>query len=170
MRKASCIILVILVACALSGCSSKLDKENNTQVVNPVRESTAAEILEFLGINFHFPEDAKNISYYIIELEGENPIAQAIFTKNNTEYIYRIQPNATFKDISGVYYEWATVKNFEVSYCSGELRCNDAKEGLCLWYDTVPGLMYSVFTEECASEESLVSLANELFVPAKDVP
>lgn len=170
MRKVLSILLSILVAFALFGCAKKAETEPTTQVVNPVHESTAAEILETQGITFHIPEDALNVSYSTIDAGDGKAMAQAKFTRNNEEYTYRIQSKPAFEDISGAYFEWTTVKKIEVSYCSGELRYNDGKEGICLWYDTVPGLMYSVYTGEGASEETLMSLANALFVPAKDAP
>ncbi len=170
MRKVLSILLSILVASAMFGCADRGEPEPTAQVPNPVHESTATEILETLGITFHIPEDALNVSYSIIDAGDGKAMAQAKFTRSNVEYTYRIQSKPAFEDISGAYYEWTTVKKIEVSYCSGELRYNNGKEGICLWYDTVPGLMYSVYTGEGADEETLMSLANELFVPAKDVP
>ena len=170
MRKALSILLLILVASALFGCAKKDEPEPTIQVPNPVHESTATEILETLGITFHIPEDALNVSYSTIDAGNEKAMAQAKFTRSNVEYTYRIQSKAAFEDISGAYHVWTTVKKIEVSYCNGELRYNDGKEGVCLWYDTVPGLMYSVYTGEGAAEKTLISLANTLFVPAKDAP
>lgn len=170
MRKAVIIILAVLLVSSLYGCSKKQEQEIDSNIPNPVHDSTAAEILETLGITFHIPDDALEVSYYIIDEGNEKTIAQAKFTRNNIEYTFRIQSKAAFEDISGAYYDWTTVKEIEVSYCSGELRYNDGKEGICLWYDTVPGLMYSVYTGENATEESLMSLANDLFVPVKDAP
>ena len=170
MRKILSILLAVVLATALFGCSKKTETETPTQLPNPIKESTAKEILETLGISFHIPEDAKNISYSTIQVSEGKAIAQANFSINNVEYTHRIQPRPAFEDISGAYYEWKTVKKIEVSYCMGELRYNTGKEGVCLWYDTVPGLMYSLYTEKEAGEESLLTLANLLFVPAKDVP
>lgn len=170
MRKALSILLLILLASVLFGCAKKVEPEQTIEVPNPVHESTATEILEMLGITFHIPDDALNVSYSTIDEGDGKAIAQAKFTRSNVEYTYRIQSKAAFEDISGAYHVWTTVKNIEVSYCSGELRYNDGKEGVCLWYDTVPGLMYSIYTGEGADEEKLMSLANELFVPAKDAP
>ncbi|MDW7660780.1 MAG: InlB B-repeat-containing protein [Bacillota bacterium] len=132
-------------------------------------ESTETEILESLGIAFHIPEDALNVSYLIVDSSNENyPIAQVTFTRSGIVYKHRIQPTLIFKDISGTDYMWTIFKNVSVSYCSGELRYNDGQKGLCLWYDSVPGLMYSLFMSEGASEELLSSLANELFVPVQE--
>ena len=168
MKKALSMFLLILVASFMFGCAKKAEPIPATQLVNPVHESTVAEILEKLGIQFHVPKDAQNVSYFTIDAGDKKAMAQAKFTRNNVEYTHRIQPKAAFEDISGAYFNWATVKKVEVSYCSGELHYNNGKEGICLWYDTVPGLMYSVYMEQGASEETLMSLANELFVPAKD--
>jgi hypothetical protein len=169
MRKAMSRFMLILATFALFGCAKNAEPVQTAQVVNPVHESTAVEIFEKLGIQFHIPKDAKNVSYFTIDVGEGKAMAQAKFTRSNVEYTHRIQPKASFEDISGAYFKWETIKKVEVSYCSGELRYNKGKQGICLWYDAVPGLMYSVYMGQGAAEETLLSLANELFVPAKDV-
>ena len=142
----------------------------NPNFINPVRKSTAAEIQNALGITLNIPEDAQNVQYSIIDSGDGKPIAQAKFTENSVEHIYRIRPATALEDISGAYYDWSTIENIEVSYCSGEVRYKEGKQGIILWYDVVPGLMYCVFTDNGASEQSLLSIANKLYVPAKDAP
>jgi len=82
---------------------------------------------------------------------------------------YLIRSAAAFEDISGAYYDWKVVIEIEISYCSGEVRLIKVEEGICLWYDTIPGLMYSLYVNTGASEEGLLSMADELYIPAKDV-
>lgn len=177
MKKAYAIIMTLLLLCFLFGCAKATDQNSgsttndaSTTIVNPVQESTAAEILEKLGITIRIPADAINANYSIIEMDGGNSIAQVKFSSGNAEYNYRIQPAAELTDISGAHYDWTTVKKTEVSYCSGELRYIEGKEGICLWYDIVPGLMYCLYADSGASEKTLMEVANKLYVPAQDAP
>jgi len=168
MKKAISILLALILIGSLSGCSTT-EKKPAEEVENPVRESSAEEILETLGMTLNVPADAQNASYSIIDIEDVNPIAEAKFTRDNVEYTYRIRSAAAFEDVSGAYYDWKIVNQIEISYCSGEVRLIEGAEGICLWYDPVPGLMYSLYVNTGASEEGLLSMANELYIPAKDV-
>jgi hypothetical protein len=132
-------------------------------VANPIKESSRQEILDELGISFAIPARAENSSYQIIQ--GEEATAQAKFTLDGAGVTYRIQPASAFTDISGVNAEWESEAAVSIKYLTGEARFNKGAEGVCLWYDTVPGLMYCVYVETGAAEESLKSIANELFVP-----
>ena len=169
MKKAISILLALILIGVLAGCSTSTEKKPAEEVENPVHESSAQEILETLGMNLNVPLDAQNISYAIIDVDDVNPIAEAEFTRDNVEYTYRIRSAAAFEDLSGAYYDWKVVNEIEISYCSGEVRLINGEEGICLWYDTVPGLMYSLYVNTAASEEGLLSMANELYIPAKDV-
>lgn len=133
---------------------------------NPVHESTAEEILNTLGMKFHIPGEARAVRYFVVD-SGQDRIAQAVFTLGDTEYTCRIQSAAAFADISGAHCDWASKREIDVSYCKGEVRCNDGKQGVCLWYDTVPGLMYSLYADDGASEDGPLNLANRMFVPAE---
>jgi hypothetical protein len=170
MKKTFSVLLVLALVCFLFGCTKSSEPVSETKIVNPVRESTAAEILETLGITMKLPADAQNVNYSIINLDNGKPIAQARFMRVNVEYTYRIRSATALEDISGAYYNWTTVKKIEISYCSGELRYIEGQQGICLWYDVVPGLMYCIYADANASEETLLALANELYVPAHDVP
>jgi hypothetical protein len=170
MKKTFVLLLSLAMVCLLFACAKTDEEGSDSQLPNPVQNSTAQEILDTLGITFNIPVDAQDISYSIINESDANAIAQAVFTLDNIEYTYRIASAAEFSDISGAYYDWTTTKDIEVSYCSGELSYIEGEQGICQWYDTVPGLMYSIYAASGASEESLLSLANKLFVPAYDVP
>jgi len=169
MKKTLAVLLTAAIAFLLFGCAT-VPEESEDGIPNPLRESTADEILQTLGITFNLPQEAQDVSYSIIEIAEANPIAQAQFTLNDAGYAYRIQSTDAFTDISGSYYDWTTIEAIDIAYCSGELRYIEGGAGICLWYDIVPGLMYSVSTDTGTSRDSLLSLADELYVPAKDVP
>lgn len=139
-------------------------------IPNPMHESSAAEILDTLGITFHIPDTAADVSYFIIDTGSGSKTAQAVFKLDQVEYTYRIQSAPAFTDISGAYYDWTAKQPVEVGYCSGEMRYIAGEQGVCLWYDVVPGLMYSLYSETGASAEGLLALANKLFVSAEDAP
>ena len=105
----------------------------------------------------------------LIDSGDGKKIAQAVFTKNGVTYTYRIRPTATsFEDISGAYFDWGITKNIKVSYNSGEVRYNKDEQGVILWYDIVPGLMYCIYADNNSTEQSLLEIANEVYVPEKD--
>ena len=165
MRIQLSILIVILMGFVLFGCSIN---EDDSQVINPVHESTAEEIIDKLGVAFQIPDDVVTVEYFIIDVGEEESIAQAVFRMNGIDYTYRIQTKSYFEDISGAYYEWQIAKAFDFNGCNGELRYNDDKEGICLWYDTDSGKMHSIFMGENASAEQLVYLANELYMSMED--
>lgn len=165
MKKVLAFLLISAMIFPLTGCAKN---SGSADMVNPVHESSADEILQTLGITMNIPEDAEDVEYSIIDVNEGEPIAQAQFKKGGSSYTYRIRSSPEMEDISGAYYDWETVKNIEVYYCEGELCYNEGMEGICLWYDAVTGLMYSIFTDTGAAEETLLGLANELFVPAQD--
>lgn len=139
-------------------------------IPNPMRESSAVEILDTLGITFRIPDTAVDVSYFIIDSGSGAKTAQAVFKLDQVVYTYRIQPASAFTDISGAYFDWTAIQPVEVGYCSGEVRFIAGEQGVCLWYDVVPGLMYSIYTDSGASGDGLLALANELFVSAEDAP
>jgi hypothetical protein len=86
-------------------------------------------------------------------------IAQAKFVQNGMDYTYRVRPATALEDISGAYYGWTTMNEIEVSYCNGKVRYNEGRQGVILWYDVVTSLMYSIFTDHGASEQSLLFIS-----------
>lgn len=200
MKKVGAGILALFMACSLLGCKAKSNQTSAKEyaspipaaaetassaspsaevsgdvpasagIPNPMHESSAKEILNTLGISLHIPDKAEDVSYFIIDNGSGAKMAQAVFKLENMRYTYRVQSTSAFADISGAYFEWTETQPIEVSYCSGEVRYILGEQGICLWYDIVPGLMYSLYTETSASVYGLQALANELFVPAKDAP
>jgi hypothetical protein len=165
------IILFLMISTMIVfgfGCESDGSEEQSSELPNPVRVSSYDEILATLGMTLKVPEDAENVVYQIIDIEEGPDIAEANFSLDQVECTYRVQSTSTPTDISGAYYDWTVTKEIEISYCSGEISYIEGQEGICLWYDTVPGLMYSVFVDKDASEEMLLEIANEVYIPAED--
>ena len=70
--------------------------------------------------------------------------------------------------ISGISGTFAENIESEVFWCSAKLRFNAGGQGKIVWFDVVPGILYSLSMDDGASEEALLDLANELFVPAQE--
>mgnify|MGYP004450796991 FL=1 len=158
MKKILVLMLaIVLVMTAFAGCGSGNDTNSEDLVgpgtENPVVESDAATIMQTLGVEFAIPEGSSDVSYAIIN--GET--AQMLFyDEAGTQFMARIKSTADFEDISGYYYNWTSEgEKDKVGYCDAELKSyvsedetgidNDAQ--LILWYDKVPGLMYSLAAE-----------------------
>ena len=143
--------------------------ENRPVVIgtpNPIRESTAEDILNTLGVTFAVPEGAENVQYSVI---GDS-LAQMDFVWNNVECTARAEPSGetSLKDISGFYYNWKNFAKLKVGY--NEAKANWTKDengnsvGICIWWDAAPGIMYSVSMKSNANAENLKKLANAVYV------
>ena len=56
----------------------------------------------------------------------------------------------------------------EVTWCRAKINYTPGEQGRIIWFDLVPGILYSLSMDSSASDEVLLELANELFVPAQD--
>ncbi len=140
-----------------------------TMIANPWTETTPQEMIETLGLSFALPEGAENILYRMLRSES---LAEAQFTLENAQCTARIKPAAEFEDISGMYYEpWDSEEDCEISWCPGRIMTKQTEEesiAVCLWYDVVPGLMYSVSASVPAGEMiNIHALAEAMFAPAQ---
>ena len=140
----SVIIALLMCASCLFGCQSPASQGGSqSSLPNPMVESDPEDILEKLGVEFLVPEGAEEVKYFIIS----NQMAEMQFRLNGSECSARIQPAEEFTDISGMYYDWNRTDNCSIGRCEGKLTSSSSGEkpvSCCLWYDQVPGLMYSL--------------------------
>ena len=98
-------------------------------------------------------------------------MGETSFTLDGVKYIYRIAPtydtSPDFADISGVEETFDHQAQAEVGWCPARLAWNDGGAGKVVWFDVVPGQLYSLSVEVGASRESLMDLADQLFLPAQ---
>ena len=73
-----------------------------------------------------------------------------------------------FKDISGIEGPFEQISAGEVAWCRAKINYTEGEQGRIIWFDVVPGILYSMSMEQGASDETLLELANELFEPAQD--
>ena len=159
---------VCVIFCA-SGCSSQKKKNGLPEadgtalgIANPVVQSDPEEILEVLGIRFNEPEGASRVRYSIIG----GKTAQMDFVWKGVECTARISGEPSFTDISGMYFSWKSEINTNVGRCAATVKLAEAggsTTGVCLWYDTVPGLMCSVSMKNDATQELLEAIARQVY-------
>ena len=139
---------------------------------NPVSLLTTAEILvQKLGYSMAVvPDGAKAFSYKAIGFQ-DFTVGETGFVWEDVHYTYRmastIKIEEYFADISDVVLfaqEYAT----EVLWCPARITIDESGYGKIVWFDVVPGLLYSLTMDACASEESLLEMAHMLFKPAQE--
>ncbi len=117
-------------------------------LANPWTETDPAGLMEKLGLSFKVPEDAKDVIYRMNESEK---MAEMRFTLNDMPFTARIKPVGTeFEDISGLYYQWDNVQESSLRWTKEKImkvRTGEKTIEAYLWFDVVPGLMYSLSTE-----------------------
>lgn len=106
-------------------------------------DSTAEEVMNAVGVRFNVPSEAENAAYQI-----SDSAAQMNFTMHGVAYAARIQPTASFENISDYEFDpWAIEDDCMIGWCEAKVMLAQADgkiAALCLWYDAAPGLMYSV--------------------------
>ena len=134
--------------------------------------TTASQILKATGLDVAVaPENAQNITYNAFLLDGLT-VAETTFQLDGITYAYRMAATMElvedFADISGMAGPFDHEIADQVLWCSAKLSFNEGGEGKVLWFDVVPGILYSLSMDSNAGEEALLELAEELFVPAQE--
>ena len=134
--------------------------------------TTASQILKATGLDVAVaPEAARNITYNAFLLDGLT-VAETTFQLDGITYAYRMaatmELREDFADISGMAGPFETDLAGRVFWCSAKLSFNAGGEGKIVWFDVVPGILYSLSMDSNASETALLELAQELFEPAQE--
>ena len=177
LKEYKVLFLLLASVCVIfctSGCSSQKKKNGLTEadgraaggtsfgIANPVVQSDPQEILDVLGIRFNEPEGASGVRYSIIG----GKTAQMDFVWNGVECTARISGEPFFTDISGMYFSWKSEINTNVGRCDAVVKLAESggsTTGVCMWYDTVPGLMCSVSVKSGATQELLEELSRQVY-------
>ena len=146
----------------------RLTARANTQEVL----TTASQILRATGLDVTVaPDNAENITYNAFRMDGLT-VAETTFQLGGVTYAYRMAGTAElleeFKDISGMECPFDEIAVGEVYWCSAKISLEDGGQGKIIWFDLVPGILYSLSMDSGAAEEVLLDMANELFVPAQE--
>ena len=75
---------------------------------------------------------------------------------------------ADFADISGMEGPFGQNTEGEVLWCSAKLSFDEGGQGKIVWFDVVPGILYSLRAESGASADMLQNMAVQLFEPVQD--
>ena len=141
--------------------------ENVTLINDAKYDMDAQALLEATGMSLSELEAiADDIRYNGIALSTD-PIAEAEFVINGYHMRLRVKPILEVRleeaeDISGLYYEWKEVRETEVSYCSAILRSCDNITSV-LWLNIVPGILYSLSSEDNVPMEEMNEIAAAVF-------
>lgn len=133
--------------------------------------TTASQLLSATGLDVAVaPNNAQDITYDAFSL-GELTVAETSFVFNGVACRYRmaatLELQEDFADISGLDIPFESAAEGEVRWCAAKLSFNEGGQGKIVWFDLVPGILYSLSVDSGASESSLLQLANELFEPAQ---
>ena len=161
MKRILCLALCLSLLMGLTACH---------------KTETPDSIMASCGLNVDVaPADAKDITYRTMELDtGGEPLlaAEAAFTLNDIQYRYRVAPYAPTEpdaqyDLSQLEIPGAVTETATVIWCDATLIYSPGGAGKIIWYDIVPGLLYSLDMNQGASAEALLTMAETLYTPAQ---
>ena len=92
------------------------------------------------------PEAATNITYNAFLLNNLT-VSETTFILDGIRYSYRIastnEISEDFADISGTTIAYDNTLRTEIGWCPAKLSYTENKTGKIIWFDIVPGLLYS---------------------------
>ena len=132
---------------------------------------TAQDIVERLGYPMAVaPEGAQDVTYNAFALD-DLTVGETVFTLDGVTYSYRTaatgEVREDFADISGLTQDFSENEESQVQYCPARIACDPGGAGKIVWFDVVPGLLYSLSMDQGASPEALQSMTEQLFSPAQ---
>ena len=132
--------------------------------------NTAYSIMEVLGYDVNVaPAGAEDVTYGAVPRDGL-AVAYCEFTLNGIRWTYSMastdQVTLPFQDISGLP-DYGTPEDAKILWCPASVSCDDSGAGKVIWFDVVPGLVYSLSTDTGASRDALLDMADTLFTPAQ---
>ncbi len=146
------------------------ETEGYAGMANPWEETDAEGFVQTLGLELNVPEGAENVSCRMLKEDGLGEIGYIL---NGIDYIARIKASGSWEDISGLLYgnNWEKEEECKVDYCEGITRqVKDETLGImiknCMWFDAVPGIMYSLTAEADDVEGvDIAAEAEKVFLP-----
>ena len=140
----------------------------------PWVETTAEEIMEKLGFEFGMPEGIQDPTYTMLE---DYKLAEMRFTLEaygeDMTFTARIMSESEFRNMSGVMAnEWSAEEDCEFHGLQAQLLRVDLDTGeiieIFLWFDVVPGLMYSVTVHGTDLDGfDIQAIAEQLYIPTQ---
>ena len=134
-------------------------------IPSPIKDASAASIETDLGFKFGDVKDAKGVQYFTIN----DTMAEMMFQFDNVGLCARIESKDKFEDISGMHYQWTSEEDCKIKNCEGKVMRYIGDDGMvdvCLWYDVVPGIMYSVSAQgKDLNGFDIQAIAEQLYIP-----
>ena len=154
MKKGIKIVLMLMALMLLTvGCAKKESAsdatDNNVTLANPWSEVDKDTFVQKVHVSLNVPEWASDVKYRVLDDGQGEPLGEMIFYIDGFEYVARTQGVGEYTDISGMYYDWTYEDKDKVSYNEVDVKKyvgDDEQATVCMWYDIVPGIMYSVST------------------------
>ena len=116
------------------------------------------------------PEGAQDVLYHVFSL-GDLIVAETSFMWEGVRYSYRMASTSEIfedlPDISETKGNYCVEQNSEVGWCPAQLYYTEGEAGKVIWFDVVPGLLYSLTMDDGASEKMLLDMAETLYTPAQ---
>lgn len=166
MKKTLAVLLAaLMLAAVLAGCGAKKEEAPSASLPNPVQEMSQADLAAALGVFLEAPEGAENAVWSAID----NTVAQLTFTLDGRDYFYRVQDSGDKTesfDISGLYYDWTETAEAEVAGRAAVVNTGE-EAGFVQWLDIVPGLNYNLGCTGAVDAQTLLSVAEAVFIPAQ---
>lgn len=141
------IIFALVSICLFFSCTNKYSKE---------------ELENTLGIRFNLPE---NISKEKFNIEEDNTIsAKFMWNKSKCELRVQVSDELNLVDISNISCDWDKTESVKISYNDAQVKISSKdKTSICIWWDQITGLQYSVSMKNNSDLERIVELANILY-------
>ncbi len=133
--------------------------------------TTARDMLINLGLDMKVePEGAQDVLYHVFSL-GDLIVAETSFMWEGVRYSYRMASTSEIfedlPDISETKGNYTVEQKSEVGWCPAQLYYTEGEVGKVIWFDVVPGLLYSLTMDDGASEKMLLDMAETLYTPAQ---
>ena len=134
--------------------------------------TTASQILSVIGLDVAVaPANAENVTYNAFLSDGLT-VVETTFMLDGITYAYRMagtyEIEENFADISGMESSFAENSESFVRWCNARLSLDNGGQGKIVWFDVVPGILYSLSVDSGASADMLQNMADSLFDPAQD--
>ena len=185
--KKLCLLLIALPCLALLTACGGSQPEDPLGLPNPMTETNEAALVAEAQLFLPAPPDAENVTYYLLETEGADPIGEMRFTLDGREAVLRAQRTDLGEltlsdedveaivrgereldlpgDISGLYYDWEAAGTAIVKERPAYWKiCGEV--GLAAWTDA--GTLYNLILTSGADQETLLDLAERAFVSVTD--
>ncbi len=168
------IILILLLSLCLTLCACKKAEEKQDEPASGSDDAPAVSVTDtdksglalLTGISLSAPAKAVDIGYAVIT-HGTSETARVKYSLGGSDYELRAtkSDDSALTDISGFDGLWSETSDTQVEGCPARVRLTADGKGSVTWYESASSLLYSLYTGKDASADSLVSAAENVFVP-----